>query len=241
MIPATFLTWFIPFVFVGVNAAREGSAGPWALVIVLSGGVVGWFAVQIAGRSWNDWTAAVEDASDERQDVMPNPDPDVAKRGCEFVSGLRDYWGAYHHQKEQTAFAVATIFLGAATAVVITPKPLTGDSGFQAIALATAVLAIWFVQWQLDYRLLAADLVAACLNLQTKWLGTAPTADDIKAEPFMYRGKRKAYDLPLALVNELNAVRAHRRWNDGTKIPAYLTLVLMILWTAVAAFRVLSH
>ena len=43
LIPATFLTWFIPFVFVGVNAAREGSAGPWALVIVLSGGVVGWF------------------------------------------------------------------------------------------------------------------------------------------------------------------------------------------------------
>ena len=43
---------------------------------------------------------------------------DTRHDAIEFVSQMRDYWGAYHNHKETTGFGAATVYLGAVAAAL---------------------------------------------------------------------------------------------------------------------------
>src|SRR5690348_14078458 len=83
------------------------------------------------------------------------------------LASLRDYWGVYHNHKEQMAFAGTTVYLAAATAMVMHPTWPKGPPHWLMLKLmiASIVIAFAFVAWQLRNRETAAGIVSACNHI----------------------------------------------------------------------------
>lgn len=155
---------------------------------------------------------------------------------------MRDY-GDYHHRKEQMAYAVTVLYLGAAATLLLRadfwPSSAPGLFGFTVLALVTAVAAGAFVWWQLDRRRWAADLAGACVTVTTRWL-TSPPDDAARAavpiQPLSASSTERPLEMPRAVAEEL-AERINRR--RGVWLPAFLTLFLMGIWALAILVRFL--
>jgi len=151
----------------------------------------------------------------------------------ELILAHRDYYGGYHHHKEQMAYTAATLYLGAATTVVIQGSKVWSWDSVCLVALllvGSATVGFAFVGWQLYQRAIAANIVMACTTLATRLLAhSGESAPNISATA--YRG----LTFPQLLVDELKSIDQNRTLLGGPRMSAALTLLAMFLWS-VAAF-----
>lgn len=114
----------------------------------------------------------------------------------EQIRSQRDYYGRYHHHKERMAYLATTLYLAAATAIVIKGPDVWGWGHPLLISLLlflSAAIGFCFVGWQLRRREEAADIVSACTNVATRLL--APSFDlraSILPKTYSVSAKRRA-------------------------------------------------
>jgi len=108
-----------------------------------------------------------------------------------FLTSLRDYYGTYHHHKENMAWVAFVVYLGTIitlfTTVVIQYEALNEILGdyylkiiFIIIVIVIEILLAIFVIWEFWYRRIAAYLVAAYLTSISKFLSGKITQKDFK-------------------------------------------------------------
>ncbi len=156
----------------------------------------------------------------------------------DLLLSYRDYYGSYHHHKEQMAYTATTLYLGAATAAIFKGHDILG-SGSQTpiivIMLIAGVLAGFsFVAWQLANRRRAGDIVSACTALLAKQV-----AGELD-KPDMSRRRYCDQDFPKFLVDQLDHVADSRRLFRGAGPSETITWIAMGLWTMLAALRICS-
>ena len=127
----------------------------------------------------------------------------------------------------------------ATVAVAVQPPDLMVTTAAWVLigGLTTAGMVIWFVGWQFSGRQVAADGVAVCLTLGTRWLTEDPAPGALEPTPF-HRG----YKTPHDLARGMQDVKEARCRGVGTmvRLPPVLTLLLMVVWTAIAVVRVIG-
>jgi hypothetical protein len=157
------------------------------------------------------------------------------KRAWEHILKLREFYGAYNHQKENIAYLATALYLTGATTVVSgtfwTAWPRPHQAALAIGVLMAAALAIMFVWWQFEQRLFATAMVAACTDLAARWIIAPPPDDQLQPRPF------HAYEWPAALVDRVQQVRGGR----GHWVPRVLTVSAMLLWTAAAIARIVEN
>lgn len=160
----------------------------------------------------------------------------------EWLLSQRDYSGAYHHHKEQMAYAATTLYLAVATAVIVQgPKQLGLDHldrwYWWLLVAGTPIVAFLFVIWQLWNRRCAADVVAACVTAASNQLARDPNEPLPNRTPTPY-GKRKGqFDLPQFLIEEINTAAERRGRFGGAVRSEIITYVAMGFWTLAALAR----
>lgn len=90
----------------------------------------------------------------------------------ELVLSYRDYYGAYHHHKEQMAYTAAVLYLAASAVVVRQTSKIWQLPRLMLVALLvfSAAGGFAFVIWQLRNREFAAKMVLACTTILAKLL-----------------------------------------------------------------------
>lgn len=155
----------------------------------------------------------------------------------ELILSHRDYYGTYHHHKENMAYTAATLYLTAATAVIIKgPEVWSWTSAclVAVLLLSSCAIGFVFVVWQLYQRALAADIVMACTSIATILL-TPPAGG---AAPNVALGRYRGLPFPQILIDELNMVAQNRTLLGGPRPAAILTLLIMLTWSVVAFLRI---
>jgi len=149
----------------------------------------------------------------------------------DLVLSYRDYYGTYHHHKEQMGFTAAALYLASATAVVGQAPALWEwkvPHLLLEILLAVSCLAGFaFVVWQLRLREKAADIVLACTTVATTLLSSESPLD---STPASYKG----LTFPKVLVDELDSVGRRRGLLEGPRVSEFITYVVMLVWTICA-------
>jgi hypothetical protein len=139
----------------------------------------------------------------------------------ETIRSLRDYYGTYHHHKEQMAFGAATLYLGGTFALVFSeahPWENPGGGYWWVIASYLALVCSFagghaFVWWQLRNRAEAARRV----EILTKCLEESLLPG--------YYWKRDG--------------ELHGTWYNfrPERRPAWATLLIMLVWSIAAALK----
>ncbi len=139
----------------------------------------------------------------------------------------RDYYGTYHHHKEQRAFAAAALYLGAAAALATQDKPLWAVINSQwrwvayvALAVST-VLGAFFVYWQFRMRRGAAAVVTLC--------------SEILADAIAPKGQ--AVEPKLQKLSTL--LKPTDSWLDKPVVSEVLAYGTMAVWAGVVLGRIL--
>lgn len=147
----------------------------------------------------------------------------------ELVATYRDYYGTYHHHKEQMAYAATVLYLAGATTVAFTgpqiwqyPVPAWLISG---VLLATAVVAFFFVWWQFRQREFAADMVAACTTLAAWSVASTLANPDLSTKSY------KCHDFPAVLVQRLEDTARKRGRTGGPRRSEGITYLIMGAWS----------
>ena len=137
----------------------------------------------------------------------------------------RDYYGQYHHHKEQMAYAATALYLVAAAWLMFDSSELIASGPqkcYRAIFIAiVGVAAVAFVTWQLWQRRFAANVVEACTRLLARAGGSEPPSTLV--DPRMYNGIL----LPHFLVDELVTVAEAPGCVRGPRISELITYVTM--------------
>lgn len=151
----------------------------------------------------------------------------------ELLIEHRDFYGQYHHHKEQMAYAASVLYLAGAAALMYADMGSLGLEKTLQITFASVVFvaAFAFVVWQLRQRQLAADVVEACERLLTRLAGSkaSPTSTD----PRTYNGLH----LPFFLVDELVIVAESRKPFRGACISELITYVTMLAAAVLVVMR----
>jgi hypothetical protein len=154
----------------------------------------------------------------------------------EVILQHRNYYGTYHHHKESMAYTAATLYLAAATALMIgKPEVWSSVSACLVVVLliSSCAISFMFVGWQLYQRAIAADIVMACTSITTLLLTPTDRAAP-NASPGRYRGLL----FPQILVDELITLEQNRTLLGGSRQAAILTLIAMLLWSVGALLRI---
>jgi hypothetical protein len=154
----------------------------------------------------------------------------------ELVSSYRDYYGSYHHHKEQMAYAVSVLYLGAATAVFFTGPRIWNYPASNLLTtlvlIASFISAFAFVWWQMRQREFAAEMVAACTKL------AAQSVSSTLANPDLSETEYRRHLFPAVLVEELKATRNERRsirrFISGPRLSECITYLAIVLWSLAA-------
>ena len=155
----------------------------------------------------------------------------------ELVVSYRDYYGQYHHHKEQMAYAATVLYLAAA-AWLMFAKPDVFEPGPQkwyrvSFIVIVAVAALAFVFWQLRQRQFAANIVEASTQLLTR-LGGGDSFTLVDSR--IYNGIL----LPHFLVDELVAVAQARSCIRGAGVSELITYITTVATTILVAFRLIG-
>ncbi len=149
----------------------------------------------------------------------------------------RDFYGQYHHRKEQLAYAATVLYLAGAAALMFAETSLAAGSAKELkiiFAVVVSVAAFAFVVWQLRQRQLAADVVEACERPLARFAsGETPPA---LTDPRTYKGLH----LPHFLVDELLVVAESRKPFRGTRMSELITYVTMLAVTVLVVIRVIG-
>ena len=147
------------------------------------------------------------------------------------IESFRDYFGAYHHHKEQMAYAAASLYLAGSTAVVFNAHDIMAVADRRPLVLvllaATSGLAFLFVYWQLEKREIAAGIVEACNHLISAHQDMP--ANDPVAQTW------RGVPLPKALTNKLTELDKDDGFLAEPKKARNITLGAMAIWTLAAA------
>lgn len=149
----------------------------------------------------------------------------------------RNHFAAYHHHKEQMGYAATTVYLGA-LAYALFNTPSSGPMHLTPLRwiflILTAMMAVFFVIWQLRNRSFAADMVQACNCLLARSL-SRPFTDAERQVAFL-----RGHQYPTMLVDEFNGIRRSRRLLGGPKASEAITYAAMAFWTLFALWGVLG-
>lgn len=139
-----------------------------------------------------------------------------------LIINYRDYYGSYHNHKEKMAYAATTLYLAAATWVILEGSNPWGEVGpvwlLCILIFAGIATGFAFVYWQLDKRDFAANIVKACTTLAAR-----------NFKPKEYGG----LDFPQDLVEKLKKIK-ETQGSTGPRFSKWVTLFVMLVWTAVA-------
>lgn len=147
----------------------------------------------------------------------------------ELLFRHRDHFAAYHNHKEQMGYAAATLYLVAATGVVLHGRDAQAAAAspalFAVLLSLAVVLGFLFVSWQLRHRTLAARVVEACTNLITQAYEEPTRQYDLRAASYCDLA------LPGFLVAELRRLEGAAIRLGSPQVAAWLTYVAMGAWT----------
>ena len=156
----------------------------------------------------------------------------------DLLLSYRDYYGTYHHHKEQMAYGATVLYLSVASALILKGPAIFGNSGPSVLEvkflLLTIILGFLFVGWQLRNRETAADLILACTMLAARRLADALQSPDVQHREW------KGLELPGALVDVLGDIAKRRGLLGGPRISEALTYLAMTAWTVAAGARLAS-
>lgn len=163
-----------------------------------------------------------------------------ARKLGDLIRSHRDYYGQYHHHKEQMAYAATTLYLGAASYVFIQGHKVWcwGSAWLVVVMLfCSFLLSFIFVCWQLRNRACAADIVMACTRISTDLLERAgKSASRGSGSKDGSCKNTTELKLPKRLEEELDAINKDRCWwsklwgGAGASLSATVTLSAMLLW-----------
>ncbi len=144
----------------------------------------------------------------------------------EQLTSHRDYYGAYHHHKEQMAFSAAALYLAGTAALVLQDKPAWCVVApvwalYMALGVST-VVAFVFVAWQFALRGDAEKIVRHCNKLLA--------ADLLNQEA----------SVPATEVEQLKALLTRRPWWARTVYPVLLAYGVIIAWAALGVLRIFA-
>jgi hypothetical protein len=149
----------------------------------------------------------------------------------DLLKAHRDFYGQYHHHKEQMAYGATVLYLMGALWLAVQGPTFRRSNGWDdqlTLILLAGGLSGWvFVVWQLLKRKFAAEVVAACTNLLTRRLNSPGV--DFKTDPV----RVGEVFFPHSLVDEITQVRQ----DTGSWVSAIVTIVLMASWTLLAVLR----
>ncbi len=121
----------------------------------------------------------------------------------EIMVAHRDYYGSYHHHKEIMAYGAATLYIGAATAVILKGRGVFGIGDSRCVLSTLLVLSFIvghaFVIWQLANREVAANIVRAATTVLSRFAIPNNAAPDMMPTPW------HGLELPRVLVQELSS------------------------------------
>jgi hypothetical protein len=141
----------------------------------------------------------------------------------------------YHDHKEQTAYAVTTLYLTGAVVWLVSDSLWdslsTRKAGwFLAGTVVVAILVLLFINWQLRKRRAAAVIEAACINLSSRIVSGA---SGLAVHPEEWGGVQ----WPAALVVELR--KANCTIPSQTRPSEYITYAAIILGTLALVWRLI--
>ncbi len=149
-----------------------------------------------------------------------------------LIISYRDYYGSYHHHKENMAYVATTLYLAAATWVIFKGAGLwdkVDPVWLLYVLLITGIATGFaFVWWQLDKRDFAADLVEACTIVIAERLAGGLNPPEL--DPANYKG----LCFPQVLVKELERIKKNLKWYEfykGSRVSKCVTLFIMGIWT----------
>jgi len=150
---------------------------------------------------------------------------------AEIIENLRGYYASYHDHKENMAYAATTVYIGAATAVILNSRELLSHAHPRCIFATLLVLAFVFghafIIWQLANREVAASILhSATAVLLTLAVPGAPTPD---MTPSVWCQQ----PLPKVLVEHLQTPTA-RGFLGGPRTATLLTIGATFLWSLLA-------
>jgi len=146
-----------------------------------------------------------------------------------------EFWETYHHHKEQMGFAATGLFLTGAAALTFLQPPALGDSPFATwliflgLVVITGLMGVFFVNWELKLREIAASMLRACGVLVVEWLTKPPTSEDLRL--VMNPDGRP---MTTALSTTYDQVKSTYKWHQDPRTIRQLTVALIVIWGLVA-------
>ena len=155
----------------------------------------------------------------------------------EIIASHRSYYGSYHNHKETMAYGGATLYIGAATAVILKSRELL-EVQPRCVVSVLLVLGFFlghaFVMWQLANREEAANMVRAATTVLSRLrLPNSPPPD-------MTPTRWYDVELPRVLVDEVNRTAGRSPFLGGARAASVLTVLVMLAWSAVAVWALAS-
>lgn len=153
-----------------------------------------------------------------------------------LIFSYRDWYGTYHHHKEQIAYGATVIYLGAASAMILKGSAVWSNNVPKPVLIflfvASFAVSLAFVIWQLRNRELAADIVLACTKLLQEMVAGSNTPPSTEADQY------KGLDLPHALADRLRRINAERSLLGGPRVSESITYCAMVLWSILVVISI---
>ena len=148
-----------------------------------------------------------------------------------LIISYRDYYGTYHHHKEQMAFSGTGLFLAGVTALIFRdPSTNTLPWEVPTLLIVAGLAIFFFIAWQFELRRYAANMVDSCTNLAAIWLNNLPSLESDDLSPKFYNNNC----FPKALVCEFERIKDSRNFFASAVFSEVLTYLIMLILTFIA-------
>jgi hypothetical protein len=151
-----------------------------------------------------------------------------------LITAFLNGYETYHNHKEVMAYTASTLYLSAATAVLVAAPPVPRSFALLLATVILALLGFLYVEWQLRQRQAAAGRAEACSTVASRWLQREPEPADLIPEEFP-RGDGTFW--PRALATEF--CRQERVVGRRLRMPNWITRIALLLAALGAIGRVI--
>lgn len=158
----------------------------------------------------------------------------------DYLQAQVEFWMTYHNHKEQMAFAGTGLLLTGSVALSFLNLPQLSHSqaanwlALFLLTIVTALAGIVFVNWELQLRETAAGMLRACGVLIAKWVNSPPKKEDLE-----FAFNTEGRPMTAALLETYEEVKETYTWYKDPRFIRLVTLVVLVLWAAVAVGHVL--